>query len=71
MIAKPPRMFLIDFMVPFLCAVLCCGTEGARTQRTPDRGTAKRLSQEHAKPRPMGACSDGLGVKIRGFLSRP
>ena len=30
--------------------------EGARTQRTPDRGTAKRLSREYAKPRPMGAC---------------
>jgi hypothetical protein len=40
-------------------------TEGARTQRTLPRGTAKRLSNEHAKPRPMGRVLgrsfDGLG----------
>ena len=39
--------------------------EGARTQRALPRGTAKRLSNEHAKPRPMGRVLgrsfDGLG----------
>jgi hypothetical protein len=40
-------------------------TEGARTQRALSRGTAKRLSHKHAKPRPvgrvLGRLYDGLG----------
>ena len=31
-------------------------SKGARTRRTPVRGTAKRPLEEYAKPRPMGAC---------------
>ena len=69
--AKPMSMLLFVFMIPFRIAMLCLQTEGARTQRTPPRGTAKRPSRECAKPRPMGACSVVSGLKIRGFLSRP
>jgi hypothetical protein len=28
--------------------------EGARTQHAPTRGTAKRLGEKHAEPRPIG-----------------
>jgi len=34
--------------------------EGARTQRTLSRGTAKRLLHKHAKPRPIGRVLGGL-----------
>ena len=56
-----------------ICATLNCGTEGARTQRTLARGTAKRLAHKHVKPRPRGAASDGCvrAGKIRGFLASP
>jgi len=48
-------------MVRFLCAVPGHGIEGARTQ-----GTAKRPSQENAKPRPMGVLDIGPVTKFRG-----
>jgi len=36
-------------------------TQGARTQRTPTPGTAKRPSREYAKPRPIG--------RVQGMIS--
>jgi len=56
-------------MVPFLCGVLCPGIEGARTQRTPVAGTAKRPPQKSAKPRPIGACLVGP-VKMKLAVSQ-
>ncbi len=48
------------------------GRKKARTQRTLIRGTAKRLAEKYAKPRPMGRVPDGLSaLKIRGFRMRP
>jgi hypothetical protein len=48
------------------------GTEGARTQRALVRGTAKRLEEKPAKPRPMGRVLGRFSsLKIRGFLTRP
>jgi hypothetical protein len=38
----------------------------------PIRGTAKRLAEKCAKPRPMGRVLDGLSaLKIRGFRMKP
>ena len=39
----------------------------------PARGTAKRLSQKHAKPRPMGRGQSWFwgSNEIRGFLADP
>lgn len=40
------------------------GTQKVRTQRALHRGTAKRLSRRHAKPRPMGALPVGIDIRI-------
>jgi hypothetical protein len=49
---------IFSFMDFLFLALLCLQTEGARTQRALTRGTAKRPTEKHAKPRPMGR---GLG----------
>jgi hypothetical protein len=55
-----------------LGATAATDTEGARTQRAPAEGTAKRPSREHAKPRPQGrVLGQPLDQKIRGFSARP
>src|SRR5690606_9812192 len=64
-----PKIKLLDGGLHGLSAA----KEGARTQRTPTSGTAKRLGGKHAKPRPMGRALRRLSrsLKIRGFLVRP
>src|SRR5258706_12848439 len=49
------------------------GTEGARTQRSPTRGTAKRLWENHAKPRPLGRVLRRFPrpLGFRGFPAGP
>ena len=50
MIAKPPKLFLINFIFPFTHGTLLRNEKGANST-PPVLGTAKRPHQKNAKPR--------------------
>src|SRR5208283_907196 len=51
------KKFARSHIVPLVCALCAttyCGSKGARTQRTPTRGTSKRLCRACSKVSPVG-----------------